>query len=117
MAVYQTTGTPLNDTNWHHICVRRSSPWQIQNVTIYVDGAAQSTVLGYGTATRTAVGSTSNTFALNRNGQAGMAYDDFRIYNEAITAETLTRIYNGGAGHEANWPPYLYHRRPTLIGV
>ena len=116
-AVYQTTGTPLNDTNWHHICITRSSPWQIQNTAIYVGGASQGVTLASGLATRTAADTAGNTFAMNNLGQAGMAYDDFRLYNEVISAETLTRIYNGGAGQEANWPPYLYHRRPTLIGV
>jgi hypothetical protein len=117
-AVWQAAGQPLNDTNWRHVCIKRTSPNQIQNVTFYVDGSLVSGSLATGTATRTAVDDASSYLYINRGAPvANVAYDDFRIYNEAIAAETLTRIYNGGAGQEANWPPYLYHRRPTLIGV
>ena len=117
-AVFQAAGQPLNDTNWHHVCVKRVSPNQIQNVTFCVDGSLVSGSLASGTATRTAADAAESYLYINRGAPVtGETYDDFRIYNEAITAETLTRTYNGGAGHEANWPPYLYHRRPTLIGV
>jgi hypothetical protein len=94
-----TSTTAVNDGDWHHVVATRSGA--IGLIKLYVDGALQAS----GTAA-TATRSTPVTLtigcshsAVESSGSGNYfngSIDEVRIYNEVVSAATVTQLYSRG---------------------
>lgn len=88
-----STATPITDTNFHHVAVKKSG----NQVTFYVDGVADTPITYNSTFTFTsnaAIGARGDSDA--RNAFFGDV-DELSIFNTALTNDQIASIYNAGA--------------------
>ncbi len=99
---YETaTRSELFDGNWHHVVINCGS----SSYQIYIDNSSKSITVGNGsndgdwgaslTASLVRVGS-DNVWNFNLNA----SLDDFRIYDDALSADEISLLYNSGNGTE-----------------
>ncbi len=92
---FRSTQSGLNDGNWHHIVVTRST----RTLALYVDGALSNS----GTASGTANINNKVVFKVGRSlvdrSTARFApdavFDDVAIYSSALSASQVRSLYNG----------------------
>src|ERR1035437_571409 len=105
--------TTINDGNWHHIVavVNRNPTCTINDVTMYIDHAAQSDKVDESSANATnqnltgsapiAIGGVQDYFSTITGAFTG-SLDDLRIYNRALNSSEVNQLYQmGSAGASA----------------
>ena len=117
-----STSASLNDGNWHHVMLTKSTSGGISTFKSYIDGVQTSTTLSLGnllvfaelTTARDYVTGTytvsesdtlfyiGNAFGAVYGGTAGSSYnvtvDDVAIYQSALTAQDAINRYGTGTG-------------------
>lgn len=112
----------VNDNNWHHLMMTKSTSGSTTIFKSYLDGVETATVLSLGTLLQYAALTTArdyftgtytvdetdtlfyigNAYGGNYGGNAGVAYsvsiDDVAIYETALTLQDAINRYGAGAG-------------------
>jgi hypothetical protein len=87
------SGVSISDGSWHHVV----TTYDGASFRIYTDGVLRNT----GAATGTVVVQADNEFNFGRLGTFGAYFsgslDEVRIYNRALGANEITRLYNAGS--------------------
>ena len=90
----------INDGNWHHIVMTHDGT----NLKGYIDGSLIGTV-STGTTTQFSGGTNYNRIGVRADGNTAAAYDgdidQLRIFNKAISAAEVGKLYGNGAGEIA----------------
>jgi hypothetical protein len=94
-----STTPTITAGSWFHVAFTYKD--STDTIVMYVNGAAQSGHINGGNALITSI--VSNTDPLNigtfaSSEASNMVIDDVRIYNRALTAAEIAKIYNGGSG-------------------
>ncbi len=93
-----SSNTTITDTDWHHVVVTREG----NDVTIYLDGIVEASGTMAG-----AFGTDSFDVHIGKSGDIfsgdtfGGTIDDVRIYDRALTAQEVVRLYNTHAIEKA----------------
>jgi hypothetical protein len=91
-----STGSSFNDGQWHHVVMMKEG----NNLRLYEDGkglTASVDVTGYGNINSTRVFSIGSQYDEDASAQNNFfpgLLDDVRIYNRALSADEVKRLYN-----------------------
>ncbi len=85
--------SPVNDNNWHHVVLTRSS--STGNVEVYVDGVYNS----YAVSAKPSMINSFSGIGMIRDTGGSHEYlsgtlDDVRVYNRVLSASDVTELYN-----------------------
>ncbi len=97
-------------TSWHHIVVVRAST----AITLYLDNVAVISGAAQGTATGGQDASYLGT-GKQFGGSSDEYYDEWGVWNRALSAGEVSQLYNGGAGLQ--YPFTVPHTRSTSGGA
>jgi hypothetical protein len=95
-------GGTWNNGSWHHVVFQVQASGVVSDIELYVDGSSQTRVSG-STLTR-AIDTGTGFFYVGRNIQSTSDnyfdgdVDILRIFNDELTADEITWLYNSGSG-------------------
>ena len=108
---YVTATTPVNDGTWHHVAVVRDTGVNCHDVTLYVDGVAETATTGKsgnnlpintGTTFNVSIGNSAHSWsAYGLDGSV----DDVRVYDRVLSAEEIVAVMTGGGATDPS-PSY-----------
>lgn len=100
---YAGFGGSWNDGAWHQVVLKIMDSGYVRDLEMYVDGSSQTRVSA-SNLDFTTINTGTDEFAVGKNIQSGgTSYfngdvDILRIFNDELTADEITWLYNSGSG-------------------
>jgi hypothetical protein len=114
------TGQTFDDKAWHHfaVVVYRRASCTTDDILIYKDGLKQSPIVAGSDVNTDANQDNTIDLAIGEVVAAGLSnmLDEARIYNRALTADEIKRLYRIGATLKVNAPRYTGSLDTGLVG-
>ena len=117
---YAGFGGSWNDGAWHQVVLKVMDSGYVEDLEMYVDGSSQTRVSG-SNLTLTAINTGTDSFFVGQNIQSSATQyfngdvDILRVFNDELTADEITWLYNSGSGRSYSDISGATDYRSTII--